>query len=409
MPGETVLIVGAGLAGARAAETLRTDGFDGRIVILGEEPYLPYDRPPLSKEVLRGEKPAAQTALHDEAWYAEHAIEVITGARAQQIDRSERAVLAGGSLIGFSVCLLATGASPRALDVPGATLPGIHALRTRDDAVAIGAALQPGARILIVGAGFIGCEVAASARAAGCDVTMIEPLPAPLARALGEETGAAIAGIHRAHGVDLRLRTGITGFEGDTRVRRAVLSDGAVVEPDVVLVGIGVTPNVELAKEAAIACDDGIVVDALCRTSAPGIYAAGDCARRADPITGEQLRVEHWDNAAEQGPAAARAMLGRTEPFAHVPWFWSDQYDISIQMSGHPSRWDRIVRRGSLEDGDGLACYLDGPVLRAVLGIGRNRDVRAGRTLIRHGVTPTDAELADDGFDLRAAAKQATA
>lgn len=406
---ETVLIIGGGLAGASAAETLRTEGFDGRVIIAGEEPAAPYDRPPLSKDVLRGEKPADATGLHDEAWYAERSIEVLTGARVQQIDRTERAALAGGSLIPFNVALIATGASPRMLEIEGATLPGVHVLRTREHAAAIAASLQAGAHVVIVGGGFIGCEVAASARARGADVTIIEPLPALLARALGEETGEAIAGLHRAQGVTVRTRTGVERFTGSSRVERVHLTDGTAIDADVVVVGIGVTPNVEIAREAEIGCDDGILVDALCRTSAAPIYAAGDCARRLDAITGERLRVEHWDNALAQGAAAARAMLGRSEPFVHVPWFWSDQYEHSIQMSGHPSAWDRIVRRGDLAAGDGLAWYLDGPRLRAVLGIGRNRDVRAARGFLELGVTPTDDELADESFDVRAAVKEAKA
>lgn len=406
---ETVLIIGGGLAGASAAETLRSEGFDGRVLIAGEESATPYDRPPLSKDVLRGERAADATGLHDEAWYSERQIELLTGTRVQQIDRRERAALAGGALIPFNVALIATGATPRALEVPGALSPGVHLLRTRGQAAAIAASLHPGARVVIVGGGFIGCEVAASARSVGCDVTIIEPLGSLLERALGARIGDVIATLHRAQGVVVRTKTGVTAFEGDTQVRRVVLTDGASVDADVVVVGIGVTPNVDLAQEAEIGCHDGILVDALCRTSAAPIYAAGDCARREDPLTGEQMRVEHWDNAVAQGAAAARAMLGKTEPFAHVPWFWSDQYEHSIQMSGHAPRWDRIVTRGDLAAGDGLAWYLDGDRLRAVMGIGRNRDVRAARTLIELGVTPSDAELADGSFDVRAAGKAARA
>lgn len=406
---DSVLIIGGGLAGATAAETLRSEGFDGRVIIAGEEDGAPYDRPPMSKDVLRGERAADATALHDEAWYLERDIEVLTGCRVQQIDRVERAALAGGSLIPFTVALLATGATPRALEVPGATLKGVHLLRTREHAGALAASLSPGARVVIVGGGFIGCEVAASARMLGCDVTIVEPLPTLLARVLGEGVGAAIDGLHRAEGVKVLTNTGVERFEGDSAVRRVVTTGGPALEADVVVVGIGVTPNVDLAREAEIGCDDGILVDALCRTSAGPIYAAGDCARREDPITGGRLRVEHWDNAVAQGAAAARAMMGKKDPFVHVPWFWSDQYQHSIQMSGHADAWDRIVERGDLRGGDGLAWYLQGPHLRAVLGINRNRDVRAARSLIEFGVTPSDDELADGDFDIRAAAKAAKA
>lgn len=406
---ETVLIIGGGLAGASAAETLRSEGFDGRVLIAGEESAAPYDRPPLSKDVLRGERAADATGLHDEAWYTERQIEVLTGTRVQQIDRRERAALAGGALIPFNVALIATGATPRALEIPGALLPGVHLLRTHEQAAAIAASLRPGAQVVIVGGGFIGCEVAASARSVGCDVTIIEPLGSLLERALGARIGDVIATLHRAQGVVVRTKTGVTAFEGDTQVRRVVLTDGASVDADVVVVGIGVTPNVDLAQEAEIGCHDGILVDALCRTSAAPIYAAGDCARREDPLTGEQMRVEHWDNAVAQGAAAARAMLGKTEPFVHVPWFWSDQYEHPIQMSGHAPRWDRIVTRGDLAAGDGLAWYLDGDRLRAVMGIGRNRDVRAARMLLEFGVTPSDGELADESYDVRAAGRAAKA
>ncbi|HVL32339.1 MAG TPA: FAD-dependent oxidoreductase, partial [Actinomycetota bacterium] len=249
----TVVIVGANLAGGRAAEALRAEGYDGRILLIGEEPYRPYERPPLSKELLRGEWPEAKAFLREEQWYADNDVEMLLGTRVTMVDPVERSVMAGGALYDYNRLLLATGGRPRVLPVPGAELSGVHTLRTIDDAVAIGSAVRSGARVAIIGAGFIGCEVAASARALGADVHLVDVLAVPMVRGLGEEIGAVFAQIHADHGVRLHLGTGIERIEGASRVERVVLSDGTSIDADVVVMGVGIEPADELAHEAGLA------------------------------------------------------------------------------------------------------------------------------------------------------------
>ncbi|MFN2613889.1 MAG: NAD(P)/FAD-dependent oxidoreductase [Actinomycetota bacterium] len=400
-----VAIVGASLAGGRAAESLRSEGFEGRIVLIGDEPHRPYERPPLSKEVLRGEWPPEKAFLRDESWYADNAVELMLGARAQMLDLAEQTVMAGGGLIPFDALLLTTGGTPRALDVPGAALDGIYQLRTLDDAMRLGERLRSKPRVCVVGAGFIGCEVASSARALGCAVSVVDIFDVPLKRALGPEIGSIFDGIVRDHGVDLRMETGIARFDGDGRVERVVTTNGDVIDTDLVVIGIGIAPNDELAIEAGIACDNGIVVDERCMTSARGVFAAGDVANHPSQILGERIRVEHWQNAQNQGAAAAKAILGKLDAFREVPWFWSDQFGVNLQMAGHPTRWDRIVFRGDVRARRFSAFYRDGDRLVAALAIDRGKDVRAARALMDAGIAPDDATLADDDVDLRALAK----
>ncbi len=408
MPDRGIVIVGANLAGGRAAETLRAEGFDGRLTLIGDEPTQPYERPPLSKEFLRGEQPLEKAFLRKPEWYDENAVELMLGTRVQRLDVAARTVsLSDGSTLGWDKVLLATGARPRALSVPGAQLPGVIVLRTAQDAIAIASHLKPGARVVVVGAGFIGSEVAASARSLGCEVTIVEIFEVPLQRALGAEVGAVFTGLHRDNGVKMRLGAEVAAIHGDTAVRAVELQDGTRLDADLVIVGVGVEPNVELAAEAGITCDNGIVVDELCHTSAPGVYAAGDVANHPNPILGYRVRVEHWQNAQNQGAHAAKTMLGSPEPFSEVPWFWSDQYDLNLQMAGHPLSWDRIVVRGSLEDRKGVAFYIAGDRLIAAVGLNSGKEIRGARTLIAAGLTPDDASLADPATDLRALAKSA--
>jgi 3-phenylpropionate/trans-cinnamate dioxygenase ferredoxin reductase subunit len=401
----TVAIVGASLAGGRAAETLRAEGYEGRILLIGEEPYRPYERPPLSKEVLRGEWPAEKVFLRPAEWYAENDVELMLGTRATMIDLGERMIMAGGALVPFTLCLLATGGRPRRLGIPGVEL-GVLMLRTMDDAAAIGARLQPGARVVIVGAGFIGAEVASTAAHLGCSVTLLEAAPVPLGRALGPELGAIYAEIIRENGVDLRTGVAIDRFEGSGRAERVVLADGTTFEADVVIVGVGIDPNDELALEAGLEVNNGIVVDEHCRTAVPFVYAAGDVANHPNPILGERIRVEHWQNAQNQGAAAARAMIGRDEPFAEVPWFWSDQFGHNLQMAGHPFRWDRIVTRGAPASRSFTAFYVLDDRIVAAFGVDRGKDVRASRALISSRASIPDDVLADESTDLRALAKK---
>jgi 3-phenylpropionate/trans-cinnamate dioxygenase ferredoxin reductase subunit len=317
-----IVIVGANLAGGRAAEELRKKGFDGPITMIGDEPDRPYERPPLSKEFLRGQQPLEKAFLRPEEWYTDNDVTLRLGTRAERLDLDAREVeVTGGERIPFGKLLLVTGGRPRTLNLSGADLPGITTFRTYRDASALAEVLKPGARVVVVGAGFIGSEIAASARVLGCDVTLFEAEAVPLVRALGEELGNIHGQIHRDNGVDLRTSIKIEGFEGDSRVRRVLTSEGAF-EADVVIVGVGIQPNVELAQDAGITVSNGIDVDELCRTSAPDVFAAGDVAKHPNRYCGEPIRVEHWQNAQNQGAAAARAMLGGTEPFEEVPWFW---------------------------------------------------------------------------------------
>ncbi|HLW17964.1 MAG TPA: FAD-dependent oxidoreductase [Actinomycetota bacterium] len=402
-----IVIVGANLAGGRAAEELRKKGFDGPITMIGDEPDRPYERPPLSKEFLRGQQPLEKAFLRPEEWYAENDVTLMLGTRAERLDLDARAVdVGGGERVPFDKLLLVTGGRPRRLDAPGADLPGITTFRTYRDAAALAEVLRPGARVVVVGAGFIGSEIAASARTLGCEVTLFEAEAVPLVRALGEELGKIHGQIHRDNGVDLRTGIKVEGFEGDTRVHRVLTSEGAF-DADVVIVGVGIQPNVELAKDAGISVSNGIDVDELCRTSAPGVSAAGDVAKHPNRYCGEPIRVEHWQNAQNQGAAAARAMLGGTEPFEEVPWFWSDQYDLNLQMSGHPLHWDQMVYRGDVERRSFSAFYLDKGRLVACTGFNRGKDVRGARALIEAGMSPAPAVLSDESTDLRALAKQA--
>jgi NADPH-dependent 2,4-dienoyl-CoA reductase/sulfur reductase-like enzyme len=354
-----IVVVGASLAGLRAVETLRRDGYDGKLALVGAEEHLPYDRPPLSKQLLSGEWELERVRLASNGLGALE-LDLHLGQRATELDLHAReVVLAGGARLAFDAAILATGASPRMLpDVPA--LEGIHVLRTLDDSLAIRDAFDQGARVAVVGAGFIGAEVAATARGRGLAVTVLEALPLPLIRGLGPELAGVCARLHLDHGVDLRCDVTVDAFEGDGRVERLVLSDGSRIDVDVVVIGVGVRPETGWLEGSGLMITDGVVCDATC-AAAPGVYAAGDVARWYNPLFGEEMRVEHWTNAAEQGVAAARAVLAgpsKAKPFAPVPFFWSDQYDTKIQFVGR-SRPDDEVRvvHGSPDEGRFVAIY----------------------------------------------------
>jgi 3-phenylpropionate/trans-cinnamate dioxygenase ferredoxin reductase component len=356
----TFVVVGGGLAGARAAATLREEGFDGRVVLVGAEAERPYERPPLSKEYLRGEADRAVIYVHEDPnYYAEHDIELRSGQAVTALDPGAGEVeLDGGERLGYDKLLLAPGAEPRRLRVPGADLDGIHYLRTVDDSDALRARIEGGGAVVVVGAGWIGAEVAASARTKGCDVTVVEPLSVPLERVLGPELGAFYRDVHTEHGVRMLLGTGVEAFEGDGAVRRVRTSDGQVLDCDWVVAGIGVQPRVELAERAGAAIGNGILVDAHLQTSIPGVYAAGDVASVDHPLFGDRVRVEHWETALEQGPAAARAMLGSATPYDRIPYFYSDQYDVGMEYAGWAPEWDRVVFRGDPASGEFIAFWL---------------------------------------------------
>jgi len=391
----TVVVVGASLAGLRATETLRREGFDGRIVLVGAEPHLPYDRPPLSKQLLAGEWEPQELALR-RAPYDELEVELRLGVRATALDAAARVLtLEGGETIAFDGALLATGAAPRTL--PGMpALDGIFLLRTVDDALDLRARLDTGPRVVVVGAGFIGSEVAATCRLRGLQVTVLEALPAPLVRGLGPVLGMVCGELHRDHGVDLRLGVGVAAIEGDGRVERVRLDDGATVDADVVVVGVGVAPVTEWLEGSGLALDDGIVCDETL-LAAPGIVAAGDVARWPNPLfDGELMRLEHWTNAAEQGVAAARRLLvaegDEPDVYAPVPFVWSDQYDRKIQTVGHFRGDDEMeVVYGTLEERRFVSVFGRNGRLVGALGFSMPAKVMQYRKMIEERATFADA------------------
>ena len=392
MPG-SITIVGASLAGLRGAETLRNDGFDGRITVFGEETET-YDRPPLSKQLLAGKWDVDRVALYRPERMAELDLDLRLGVRVTALDLRDRSIqLDGDANVRFDALLVATGSSPRML--PGTpVLDGLYTLRTLQDSLAIRREFERNPRVVVVGAGFIGAEVAATARELGLEVTMIEALPVPLGRVLGDEMGALCGAIHRDHGVDVRLGVGVDGFDGHRRVERMRLTDGSAVDADVVIVGVGVVPNTAWLEGSGLTVDNGVVCDATC-LAAPGVTAAGDVARWPNHRFDEVARVEHWDHAIEMGAHAARRLLqsdGEAAPFTPVPFFWSDQYDRKIQLAGRPRPDDDVhVATGSLAERRFAALYARAGKLVAVLGFNRPRHVAQYHQLIVDGASIDDA------------------
>jgi 3-phenylpropionate/trans-cinnamate dioxygenase ferredoxin reductase subunit len=399
----TFIVVGAGLAGAKAAQTLREEGFDGRVVLLGEEDARPYDRPPLSKEVLRGDKDEDAIYLHAASFYDEQDIELRTETRVQSLALDAREVeLDGGERLRWDRLLLATGARPRRLRIPGADLDGIVQLRTLADCMALRDGLQPGVRLAIVGAGWIGCEVAASARELGAEVSLIEPCATPLERVLGAEIGGIYRDLHAEHGVRLLLGRGVAAFEGERAIGGVRTDDGTVVGCDLAVVGVGVTPCAELAEQAGVKVANGIVVDEHLQTSVPGVYAAGDVASARHPLYAHSLRVEHWANALHQGPVAARNMLGEECAYSRVPYFFSDQYDVGMEYAGYAPTWDEVVVRGDAASRELVAFWLrDGRLLAGMnVNVWDVTDdiqalIRAGEPVDRRRLADPDVPLAD--------------
>jgi 3-phenylpropionate/trans-cinnamate dioxygenase ferredoxin reductase component len=400
--GPTFVIVGASLAGATAAATLRREGFDGRIVLIGAEDHPPYERPPLSKEYVRGEQPFEQAFVRPMDWYEQNEVELRTSARVVQTRPREReVVVAGGERIGYEALLLTTGSRNRKADAPGADLPGVFDLRRVDDADRIREAATGGARAVCVGMGFIGAEVAASLRSLGCDVTVVEVFETTLYRVLGREIGRALEGIHRDHGVTMLFNEAVARFEGDGRLERVMTIGGGSIEADLAVVGVGTQPAVEVMAGTGLDHDGGVPVGPSLETSIPGLFAAGDVARHDHPVFGP-LRVEHYDNALKMGEHVARSMLGKIDVFDDPHWFWSDQFDSRVEMAGFAPTWDRMLVRGSIEERSFCAFLLDtNGVLRSTVSLDWKRDVRRSFELIRRQVAPDPAALADPEVDLR--------
>ncbi len=391
MDDRTFVIVGAGMAGAKAAETLREEGFEGRVVLIGEEDEQPYERPPLSKDYLRGEAERDGAHVHEAGFYESHDIELLRGTRVDAIDVDANSLtLDGGRELGYDALLLATGAEARKLPFDGALY-----LRTVQDSDVLRERIKPGSRVTIVGAGWIGCEVAASARQIGAEVTLIEMAEVPLERVLGRELGEFYRDLHVEHGVRFMGGSG--------------LDDVAGTNPDMVLIGAGVAPRTELAEQAGLEVDNGIRVDAALRTSAPNIFAAGDVANAWHPLLERNLRVEHWANALTQGPAAARSMLGQDVSYDHVPYFFSDQYDVGMEYAGHGEGADQVVIRGDLGAREFIAFWLrEGRVL-AGMNVNVWDVTDTIQALIRSGAVVDQARLASTGEPLDALVQEAVA
>ena len=371
----TFVIVGGGLAGAKAAETLRAEGFDGEVVLFGEEAEVPYERPPLSKGYLLGKDARESAYVHPVAWYAEQRIDLRTGVAVDAIDPAAHQVSFDGSTLRYDKLALTTGASARRIAIPGADLGGVHYLRTMGESDALRAAVKPDTRVVIIGAGWIGLETAAAARIAGSAVTVIDPAPGALYNVMGPELGGKFAELHRSHGVVFRfddapveLRpaeiSGSLPAPGDARedwpVGWVVTSAGVELPADVVVVGVGAAPNDELARAAGLQVDNGVLTDAALRTSDPDIYAAGDVANSYLPLLGRRLRMDHWSNALNGGKAVAKSMLGQQVEYNRVPYFYSDQYDLGMECAGlpFPGSYDQIVYRGDSTGYEFIACWL---------------------------------------------------
>ena len=398
------VIVGASLTGAKAAEALREEGFDGAVVLIGAEDERPYERPPLSKGYLLGKDARESIFTLDEGWYARSNIDLRPGTTVTSIDRSGHQVtLEGGEPVPYDRLLISTGASPRRLDIPGGDLDGVHYLRTVGDSERLRAALHGGGQVVIAGGGWIGLETAAAAREYGCEVTILEPESGVLQRALGPELGKVFEDLHRSHGVKFRFseRLGeVTGSNG--AVTGAITSSGQELAARTVIIAVGVTPNAQLAAEAGLEVDNGIVVDQALRTSDPDIFAAGDVANAFNTLLGRRIRVEHWGNALASGPIAARSMLGQEASYDWVPYFFSDQYDLGMETAGlpDPGTYDDVVYRGDKDSLEFIAFWLDDGVVTAGMNVNVwdvNDDIQA---LIRSGTAVDTSRLTDPDVPL---------
>jgi 3-phenylpropionate/trans-cinnamate dioxygenase ferredoxin reductase component len=398
------VIAGAGLAGAKAAETLRDEGFDGPVVLIGEETERPYERPPLSKGYLLGTAERDTIYVHPRSWYAEHGVDLRLGVPVTGIDPAAHAVsLADGSRAGYAKLLLATGSSPRRLPVAGADAGGVFYLRRVQDSDRLKAAFTTASRVVVIGAGWIGLEGAATARAAGAEVTILEAAELPLLRVLGKEVAQVFADLHRDQGVELRFGVKVAEItESGGRASGVRLADGSKVAADAIIVGVGITPNSQLAEAAGLRVGNGIVVDARLRSSDPDIYAAGDVANAYHPVLGKHIRVEHWANALNQPQAAAKAMLGQDVGYDLIPYFYTDQYDLGMEYAGHvePGGYEQVVFRGDVAGREFIAFWLAGGRVLAGMNVNIWDVNEAIQALVRSGRTVDPGRLADAGVPL---------
>jgi 3-phenylpropionate/trans-cinnamate dioxygenase ferredoxin reductase subunit len=402
--GNPIVIIGSGLAGGNAAATLREEGFAGPVVLLGHEPGVPFGRPPLSKTYLRSEEDLDGWYVRPAGWYAEHDVERRSGTAVTVDPAAHTVTLAEGQELAYHKVLIATGGRNRRLEVPGAGLPAIHYLRTKAECDAIKAEAVPGRRAVVVGMGFIGCEVAASLTQLGVQVTTVFPGKDPLERVLGGQVGGVVGAFHRAHGVDLRPGEQVTAFQGAEHLEAVLTASGLRIPCDFAVAGVGIQPQF---PDVPVDQGNGILTDECCRASAPDVYAAGDVANHLHPLFG-RIRVEHYNNGEKQGKAVARSMLGSTDPYDYIYTFWSDQYEHKIEYVGHVDKWDEFVVRGSLADAHLIGFYLVDGVVRAAVGLDRGGDpeldldgeMAACARLVANRACPAPTVLADDRTDL---------
>ena len=395
-------MVGAGQAGGRAVEAMRAAGFDGRIQLVGAEAHVPYERPPLSKKLLTGDVGPQSTYLHDAAFYHDRRIELRLGVEAVAIGREDRSLrLSTGETLAYDKLLLTTGARVRRLPIAGAELPGVHYLRRMEDSLAIGKQLVAGARLVVIGGGFIGLEAAAAARTQGCEVTLLEAADLIMNRVVAPEISRFYEELHRVNGVDIHTAVKVLEFIGGERIEAVVCEGGPICPADLVIVGVGVEADAGLAEAAGLAVDNGIVVDRHGRSSDENIFAAGDVANHPNEILGRRLRLESWQNAQNQAIAVARVMCGGSDPYQELPWFWSDQYGLNLQMIGLPEGWDRLVIRGDMAAHKFIAFYLRDHAVIGANAVNSPRELRYARMFMEKAVRPDPAALADQDIPLK--------
>jgi 3-phenylpropionate/trans-cinnamate dioxygenase ferredoxin reductase subunit len=403
----TIVVVGGGQAGAQAVDTLRRSGYSGRLLLICDEPELPYQRPPLSKKYLSGELTAERLPFRHQAFYDEHRIELQIGVAATALDaRARRLDLANGEALSYDRLLLCLGSTVRRLSCPGADLAGLHYLRKVADAASIKGAIKPGSRVVIIGGGYIGLETAATCRHLGCEVTVLELADRVMSRVVAPRVSEFFAQEHRAHGITILCNTSVARFEGADRIERVICADGRAFEADTVVAGVGAIPVTALASEAGLACDNGILVDEYCRTQDRAIFAAGDCSNHPSPRFGRRVRIESVDNAFEQAKTAALNMLDKRVAHDRVPWFWSDQFDSKLLIAGISQDFDQQVLRGDPASRSFSVCYLKGSELLAVEAINHSKDYMAARKLIAERARMNLARLADPNVALQDAVNQ---
>ena len=402
----TFIIIGASQAGGWTAKTLRNEGFEGTVIMIGEEPYLPYERPPLSKDALLGETDVESTYFWPPETYEEDRIDVRLNTRVTAIDREAKTVtLDNGETLTWDKLAITTGARVRPLPIDGADLSGVHYLRNMDDTLAIREDAVKGGTAVIIGGGWIGLECAATLGKLGCKPVVVEFADRLCGRAVTPDISDWMLEFHRAKGVDVRLNTGVEKLEGGGAVSRAILSDGSAIDCSIVVIGIGVLPNVELAEEAGLEVDNGIVVDEFCRTSDPDIFSAGDVTNHPNGLLGRRIRLESWENAMNQGINAGKSMLDAGAPYSEIPWFWSDQFDANIQMIGLPEEWDETATRGDKSANEFVEFYLKDGVIVGAISVNSTRDLRFGKRLMQAGKQVTAADLANTDIKMQALLK----